>query len=424
MIERTDLDRAMTSYFESRTTSRAPDGLLDAALTRVETTRQRPAMLVAERWLPADLSGAARLRTGAIVALTVALLVATAVTVGLIVGSQHRLPPPFGLAKPGLVSFDMNGHVFVANPDGTELKQLTSGQLERNQTFSPDGSWIVYESKVDDLSSAIIVMSPDGDRRVTIADNLAEVGDLVWSPDSRRVAFAGRIVGLTGFRIFTADIAHPGAVRLGGPDLFGWAPSWSPDGRQIAFKRLEWDDGKPYTAGTLWRIDVDGSNLKQLTSMSGGGNAYWNTAWSPDGTRLAFLGEGQALRFDVFVISADGTDLRNISNSQEDEYWPSWSPDGTRIAFPRMSLTKDNQGQLIVVDLDGSHPIALDGPPVNSNTPVWSPDGRQLIGYAKNPDPTQDYNVAIAVFDASNKIPPTTFSASHFGSASWQRLAP
>jgi Tol biopolymer transport system component len=424
MIERTDLDRAMTSYFESRTASQAPDGLLDAALARVETTRQRPAMLVADHWLPTDRSGAARMRKAALAALTVALLIASAVAVGIIVGSQRRLPPPFGLAKPGLIAFDMGGDIFVANPDGTGIRQLTSGPSD-GETFSPDGTLIAYQTDAQDMSGTVMVMSPDGDRRVAVAEHLAEIGDIVWSPDSRRVAFAARIMGASGFRVYTAAIDHPGAVQVGGPDVFGREPSWSPDGRELAFKRIEGLDQGPYSVGTLWVIDVDGSNLHRLgDTRASGDNAYWNTSWSPDGKRLAFLAQGVGGKFDVYVINADGTGERDISNTPADEYWPSWSPDGTRVAFPTMDLSGVNQGTAIVVDPDGSHRVEFAGTPINSNTLIWSPDGKRLIGYAKNPDPSQDYNVAIAIFDVAKQAPPTTIPANRFSGASWQRLAP
>ena len=89
-----------------------------------------------------------------------------------------------------------------------------------------------------------------------------------------------------------------------------------------------------------------------------------------------------------------------------------------------MSLTQFNQGTFVVVDPDGSHAVPLKGPSVNSNTAVWSPDGTRLLGYAKNPDPSLDFNEAIAVFDPSGQAPPVTIPAVNFGGVSWQRLAP
>ena len=61
---------------------------------------------------------------------------------------------------------------------------------------------------------------------------------------------------------------------------------------------------------------------------------------------------------------------------------------------------------------------------MNSNTLVWSPDGKRLLAYATDPDPTIGRNVAIAIFDPTRDVPPTMIPADGFGGASWQRLAP
>ena len=102
MTERIDLDRELSAYLEARATSQAPDGLLGTALGQIGATSQRPGWLVPDRWLSAQatvrlawvMRGSARLALAA-------LLIAIAVAAVVIVGSQRRLPPPFGLAKTG-----------------------------------------------------------------------------------------------------------------------------------------------------------------------------------------------------------------------------------------------------------------------------------------------------------------------------------
>src|SRR5438094_2529831 len=107
MTTRTNLDRDLLTYFEARSTSRAPAGLLEATLDGVDQTAQRAAWrlaagrlaggrLAAHRpdvWMP---SGAARL-----LFLAITLIVALAVGLAVVASSQRRLPPPFGPAKPG-----------------------------------------------------------------------------------------------------------------------------------------------------------------------------------------------------------------------------------------------------------------------------------------------------------------------------------
>jgi TolB protein len=421
MTDPFDLDRELAAYIEGRLTSRPPDGLLAGVLAAVAVKPQRPAWRVVDRWLPSRR--AAHVRTTVAVVAVVALLAIVMIAVSLFVGSERRPAPPFGLARPGLIAFDLRGDIYVANPDGTGRRQLTFGQDADDQaTWSPDGTRIAYESQLAaDGAEAVVVMGPDGRNREVVADHLTDVGDLAWSPNSGEIAFSARVSG-EDYHLYLADLQHSGATPLGPPELHGQDPSWSPDGSEIAFKRIGRCCSPP--ADTLWLIGVDGTNLRQLTGAGGGGNALWNTDWAPDGRRLAFLAVGTAARLDVYVINEDGTELRNLSASPEDEYWPRWSPDGTLIAYARMSATASNQGTLVVVAADGSSKVEFPGTPVNSNAPVWSPDGTSVAAYEKYSDDAHDANDAIAIFDLARREPPKLVDAPDFTSASWQRLAP
>lgn len=395
---------------------------LASIFASLERTSQR-------RWLPARLTaGVARMRSAAVLLAVLALLLAVGIALVSIIGSRQRLPPPFGLARPGLIAFDLDGDIYVTSPDGRGRTQLTSGpDLDGAMTWSPDGTRIAYRSGLADQSTAVVVIDADGGHRIVLADHLAEAGDPVWSPDSRRIVFSARLAGSDAFHVYISPADQPGAIQLGPPNLFAVGPSWSPDGRQIAFKRI-YSYGAGAEQGTapdsLWLIGADGSNPHRLSGATGQNNAFLNTVWSPDGKRLAFIAGGIDGKFDVYVINADGTSQQDISNSAQDEWGPSWSPDGTRIAFVRMRLGQHIVGQLVVADPDGSDAVSLQGPLVNGNPPVWSPDGTGLIAYAKNPGPRVDSNAAMAVFDPSGQAPPLMITAADFRSASWQRLAP
>jgi Tol biopolymer transport system component len=457
MSAQIDLDRQVKAYFEARSTNQAPGGLIEAALAGVERTRQRPAWSVAEWWLG---SMGRRVAPGTRQVLLAGLVgpVLLSFALAIVIGSsRHRLPPPFGLAKPGLVAFDQGGHIFVSNDDGTGSRQLTSGSdTDYRPIWSPDGTKIAFESRREDLTWAVIVMRPDRQDRVTLADGLSLIGGISWSPDSRRVAFGGHTTLETGgneyydWRLYVADADHPGSTRLGGPDVFGLAPSWSPDGKVIAFKRVyPCCDG--YDDITLWRIDIDGTNRKRLSSQKelynnlGGDDAFLNTAWSPDGKRLAFVADGVPpvadpmvdAAYDVYVVNADATGEHDVTRSPDEESWPSWSPDGSRIAFVRMLMPRpragfmfsnrgaapleSHVGTLVVADPDGSKVINMQGPSVDDAAPIWSPDGKRLIAYEF--DETLLNDRAFAIFDPSARLPTITVPIDGFNGASWQRLA-
>jgi dipeptidyl aminopeptidase/acylaminoacyl peptidase len=426
MTGRSDLDLELGAYLDTRATSGAPDGLMDATLGQIAATRQRPGWLVVDRWLPAQGTGrlAWVMRGSGRLALAV-FLIAIAVAAIVIVGSQRRLPPPYGLAKPGLVVYNWADHLFVVNADGSARRQLTFGpNSDYRPTWSPDGTLIAYLSYGKDRSNSLMVISVDGQRQVTIADRLAPLDSdaFSWAPDSRHLTFAAAAADqpLSLSHIYVAQANRPGATALGGPRLAGFDPAWSPDGKQIVFKNLD-----PVDA--LWLINTDGSNAHRLTEVPGSEAAFRNAQWSPDGTHLLYLA-GDDGAHDVWTIDADGTDERNISKSAEDESWPTWSPDGARIAFVR--LPSPRHGSFVVVNVDGSEPHLLTGPFVDGRMPIWSPDGTKLFGFQlinagllphTTAIPPIGAHEAIIVYDVFNRTPPITLRDADGGT--WQRLA-
>jgi WD40 repeat protein len=177
MIERRNLDRDLSAFFEARSTSRAPADLLETAMGGVEHTNQRPAwQLLPHRigdWRDGRWAMPASAR---LVAAAILLLVAVVIGALLVAGSQRRLPPPFGPAKPGLLVVEIAGHIGVMKPDGTGLNILTSApEVDRFPIWSPDGTRIAFVASRD-LSLAVVAMDADGGHRTTLADHLVASG--------------------------------------------------------------------------------------------------------------------------------------------------------------------------------------------------------------------------------------------------------
>jgi dipeptidyl aminopeptidase/acylaminoacyl peptidase len=143
-------------------------------------------------------------------------------------------------------------------------------------------------------------------------------------------------------------------------------PSWSPDGREIAF------------VGPGLKMSVaraDGSGVRKLTS---GLDRQVSPAWSPDGERIAFASD-RGDSFDIWSIKPDGTGTQRLTDGPQDETLPVWSPDGARIAFVRETGTTYGEALLWVMGRHGGAERMIGKDAHAFSQPAWSPDGTRIV---------------------------------------------
>jgi Tol biopolymer transport system component len=157
-----------------------------------------------------------------------------------------------------------------------------------------------------------------------------------------------------------------------GPDYTG-QPSWAPDGKRVSFL---W--GRPHNAANIFTMSPDGSDQRQLTHREGDvevGAGYGR--WSPDSSQIVFLAFERStshvapVNSSLFVTSADGTETRRVNvGLGRSDGMPDWSPDGHWIAF---RVDAGDWIDLVVMRPDGSHlaRLTLDG--VDKDWPRWRP---------------------------------------------------
>ena len=233
---------------------------------------------------------------------------------------------------------------------------------------TPSGSngLIAFRTTVDG-NNDISVVRPDGSGLRAVLTTASSESRPTWSPDGRILAFQANYDGDFDVWGRWAD----GTLRrlIGGPARDGaneTQPAWSPDGSRIAYTTNELGTYEVFVAR------VDGTEEPVNVSRSPGNDRA--PAWSPIGDRVAF-GSDRAGTYDIWTAAADGGDPVNVTSSPSSDLQPDWSPDGERIAF--MS-DADGSTSIWTVGADGGDLANLTTDDRSESSPVWAPDGTAI----------------------------------------------
>ena len=247
---------------------------------------------------------------------------------------QQTEPLPAETGQIAFVNFGMNGDIFVANADGSNVCHLTySDDYENFPMWSPDGTQIAFSSRY----RGVFVMNSDGSN----LRRLGSGGAPKWSVDGSRIGFLKYEK-----RTYTFFIANRNGENIQQltdeteqQKLLGLSSSppmppndkdfsyglWSPNGSQIVIASIENDNWD------LYIIDADGKNLRNLTEAFPKDGMYdshrynTNPVWSPEGSHIAFDSD-QNRNFGIYIMNADGSNMRElIPNARS----AAWSPIGT-----------------------------------------------------------------------------------------------
>ena len=228
-----------------------------------------------------------------------------------------------------------------------------------------------------------------GSTRVLPGDPETNFDQVSWAPDGDRIAFVNYLVGRYG--LYTAAPDGTEVVRLTDGVNDSW-PSWSPDGRMLAFSGTGQQEkcapGEFASSGLscpadIYVMDIDGGSIHRLTSDPA---SEWGPVWSPDAQQIAFTRVVDGVsKTGVYVMDADGTSIRPVAVTPKgSDFRPSWAPDGRSLVYA--SIRNEDWG-IFTVDLQtGRERRLIDGNEYGYvDNPVWSPDGT-LIAFVHGGD--------------------------------------
>jgi Tol biopolymer transport system component len=191
-----------------------------------------------------------------------------------------------------------------------------------------------------------------------------------WTRDGKQIAFSRPTFDDQGnfglSDLWSVDRNLGGVVNLTNtPDVAETEPSWSPDGNRVAF----------VADGGIWVLNLATGNRARLSPA---GSSDDEPAWSPTADKIAFTRDG-----DIFVMGATpGASAKRLTSRSAFEASPTWSPGGTRIAW---AVFGDKPG-IYKMRSDGSDQTRLTR--AQDFHPTWSPDGSKIAFSRPIPDET------------------------------------
>lgn len=269
-----------------------------------------------------------------------------------------------------------------------------AGEASSNIAPAPTNGAIAFERIAEDREGNeerggshlwLVMADGTGERQLTFGDDVYDRWP-AWSPNGMQVAFARLDYGHDSFGLWVTDLTGAELRMVTPPGIGAARPDWSPDGGTIAFAGVM---GETPESG-IYVVREDGTGFRQIT-----GPEFFapdNPEWSTDGARIAFSGNLDDSRFswDVYVMSPDGSDLRNLTQTPDDErseWLIGWLPNGNLLVWQgpgRISSVGGPQTErwLEITTSGEVVRVIYEGPANTSEArqgPSLSPDGRFVV---------------------------------------------
>jgi len=227
-----------------------------------------------------------------------------------IVPITHGFSPAWS-ADGARLAYECGPDMCAINPDGSGFAQLTTNAASnRHPTWSPDGTKIAFSAATSGVPD-LWVMAANGSGAVQLTQNAGFVGSPAWSPDGTKIAFDCQ-VDAANDDICVVNADGTGLARLTNDPARDYGAAWKPDGSTLAFATTR------FGVDEIVLVSAAGGSVTRI----GTGLVGSEPTWSPDGSQLAFVRLDQNDRVNVLAAHPDGSNVVTIVAGDE----PAWRP--------------------------------------------------------------------------------------------------
>lgn len=246
-------------------------------------------------------------------------------------------------ANGSVIAYEHQMDVYILSVQGRSVPQKLALSAPTNDNRKSEGSLRTFAGDVSEFAVApngkevayivrgeiFVTRFPDGGISRRVTETLEPESGLTWSLDSKSIVYAYEQGGQTDLYLMTSANLDEARLRrtdtlkserLTNTPSLETSPSFSPDGKKLAFQRGQ---------GELVVLDIASKQEKSLFK-------HWSLGsfeWSPDSRWIAYELSDNEFNTDVYIISAEGGNPVNVSRHPNNDYSPTWSADGRALAF-------------------------------------------------------------------------------------------